>query len=185
MALIFPMPYRLPMEWAPGYSHWNAEPAFNAEDIAMQIAPRWEPSAPGSTLAEVERLVSDTLFGDWVIQIEYCDPTTSHSNSWIRWGTAFFAVRDPSEIVDAIVMCRKAHPDRQIRLHTEKLRPQTRFVYYLDQPAKAEPRLRLVKSGSQPKPDESASRSSVWRVAAVVGGLAAALVLFEEVVLLG
>ncbi len=149
----------------------------------MQLAPRYEPSTPTVTLAEVERLVADTLFGDWVIQIEYCDQTMSHSDSWARWGNAFFAVCDPSQILDAIVGCRKAHPNRQIRLNAEKLRPQSRFVFYLDNldiPAKLEPRLRLVKREPAAQRNKYRNRSGVWRAAAVVGGLAAALVLFEE-----
>jgi ribulose bisphosphate carboxylase small subunit len=100
----------------------------------MQHAQSREPIASIEDLGAVERLVTQSLFGDWIIQIEHSSLAYRRDGVWSRWGKGFFGARDVTGLIDAILTCRSIHPTHAIRMHSEKLRPRSRLVYWVFRP---------------------------------------------------
>ena len=80
-------------------------------------------------LAEVERLISNHLCGDWVVRVEHSARVTDYCDGWQQWGKAFFAPGGAAPVLGAISRCRARHPAHSIRLWAEKLRPQAQLVF--------------------------------------------------------
>ncbi len=147
------------------------------------------------TIPDIARLVEENLTHDWILRVEHCtsDVIKPMCQQWEQWGDSLFAVTDPASVIDNIVACRRSYPDHSIRLNAEKVRPRTRFYYWVytpEQHATSSPRIadntvnaalpagnwlsRLVNGAI-------AARSWLWRVATVIAMLFASLLMIEEV----
>ena len=82
-------------------------------------------------LAEVSQLVSKYLRGDCVVRIEHTPRVVDRHVRWQQWGQTFYAIRDAGPVIDAIVACRARYPTRTIRVCAERLRPQSRLVFWV------------------------------------------------------
>lgn len=84
-----------------------------------------------AALNKVQQLVSQHLCGDWVIRIEYSEEATVASSRWAQWGKAMFALHNAEPVINAILSCQANYPAQAIRLSAEKMRPQTRMIYWV------------------------------------------------------
>lgn len=84
----------------------------------------------------VEKLVQQSLKGDWIVRIQYGEGSSSDSGDtcWHQWKSPFFALKDAHELNQEILACRQCFPIHPIRLHAEKVRPESRFIYWLYTP---------------------------------------------------
>lgn len=83
--------------------------------------------------AYIKKIIENSLLCDWVIRIEY-ECGESEKNCWQLWDKAFFAIRSAEVVLTALMDCYKKHPDRIIRIHAEKFRPQTYILYTVYNP---------------------------------------------------
>ena len=86
----------------------------------------------GPDTVRLRKLIEDSLLSDWVIRIEYGNG--SYDSDWLQWGDTIFAIRSAEPVLDAIVDCYNRNSNCPIRLHAEKVRPQTRMLYTVSKP---------------------------------------------------
>lgn len=150
----------------------------------MQLAQSLKPMLPLENLAAVKHLVSESLFGDWVIQIEHSSLSDKVNEQWSRWGEGFFGSRDLAGLVDALLACRASNPSHAIRLNAQKLRPHSRLVYWVFQPEDNAGATVAVDAVPSIAVDGNFGRNKsrrLWRYGAVAGLLAAIALTFQEV----
>lgn len=135
-------------------------------------------------LAVIQRLIHESLWGDWVIRIEHRAPDRPSGYTWQAWGEAFFAVEDPEPILDAVIACHSAHGNHEIRLCADKLQPASQLIYRISTAGQDFP---LV---DQSQPDvvlqqnvSTAARTNStgyrrWGSVALTGGLLVSALLF-------
>ena len=97
----------------------------------MQLAHQLSTATVLPALEGVRELVTESLWGDWIIRIEHTDGKPRAGDGWAQWGEAFFAVNDPESVIDAIISCCIEYPDEAVRLCAWKLRPETRLVFWI------------------------------------------------------
>ena len=98
----------------------------------------------------VENLVQQSLRGDWIVRIQYGEVTDQDVLRWYQWKSPFFALQDAHDLNQEILACRQCFPAHAVRLHAEKVRPETQFIYWLYTPPTQQI---LVKQPSeQPRP---------------------------------
>ncbi len=147
------------------------------------------------SVADVKKLVEDSLTHDWILRIEHFAPCADQAahEQWMQWGDSLFAVRDASSVIDSIVACRTSHPKHTIRLNAEKVRPRCQLYYWVYTPEQHVRNAHLVAHDSFSTPvrinnwlsrlEDSglATRARLWRVATVIVMLLASLLMIEEV----
>ena len=79
-------------------------------------------------MAKLRKIIDNGLLFDWIIRIEYSGGISNREN-WLQWKQAHFAIRSAESVLVELKRCYEKHPDCLIRIHAEKLRPQTRMVY--------------------------------------------------------
>lgn len=147
------------------------------------------------SVAEVKKLVEDSLTHDWILRIEHIGPGAGKAKhaQWQQWGDSLFAVTDASSVVDGIVACRSSNPQHAIRLNAEKLKPRTQMyfpVYRPEQQGSEAPIINQAGAVSSRINEYVSSlangaktvRSMAWKIATVVGMLLVSLLMLEEVV---
>lgn len=84
----------------------------------------------------VEKLVQQSLQGDWVVRIQYGEGSSSDAEDirWHQWKSPFFALKDAHALNQEILACRQCFPVHPVRLYAERFRPETRFIYWLYTP---------------------------------------------------
>jgi ribulose bisphosphate carboxylase small subunit len=95
----------------------------------MQPARHHAPLLTMPSVEEIERVIRENLSHSWQIRIEHTNNINPDSTLWEQWGETFYAVKEPSPIIDQLTTCRLMHPDNSIRLNAEKYHPQVRFIY--------------------------------------------------------
>jgi len=148
------------------------------------------------SVAEVKKLVEDSLTHDWILRIEHFGPHAGKAvhEQWMQWGDSLFAVKDASSVIDSIVACRTSHPEHAIRLNAEKVRPRSQLYYWVytpEQNVKTAPPLIAHDSVNTPARISNwisrlgdsavAARTRLWRIVTVIGMLFASLLMIEEV----
>ncbi|MFP3874146.1 MAG: ribulose bisphosphate carboxylase small subunit [Thiohalophilus sp.] len=88
---------------------------------------------------KVENLVQQSLRGDWIVRIQYGVATSGNTLSWRQWQSPFFALQNARSLNEAILACRLQYPLQPVRLYAEKVRPESRFVYWIHTPAHQTP----------------------------------------------
>jgi ribulose-bisphosphate carboxylase small chain len=97
----------------------------------MQAAQRLTHLPHAGRLDEVRQMISKYLCGDCVVRIEHTPRVVDRHVRWQPWGQTFFALKDATPVIDEIVACRASFPTHTIRLCAERLRPQSRLVFWV------------------------------------------------------
>ena len=147
------------------------------------------------SVAEVKKLVENSLMHDWILRIEHVGPIPGKTvcAQWQQWGDSMFAVTDASSVVDGIVACRASYPGHSIRLNAEKVNPRTQMYYPVFRPEQPGNEARLLPHAgvlssrvnewfSSLGDRARSARGAAWKVITVVGMLLASLLMLEEVV---
>ena len=146
-------------------------------------------------IPEIASLVEENLTHDWILRVEHCasDVIKPMRGQWEQWGDSLFAVTDPASVIDNIVACRASHPDHSIRLNAEKVRPRTRFYYWVYTPEQhviSSPQVvhdsvntpfRVKNWLSRLGDGAIAARTRLWRFVTVIAMLLFSLLMIEEV----
>lgn len=158
----------------------------------MQQLSRLPSLIQSDRLDEVEQLIGQNLCGDWILRIEHAACDTDPYLLWQPWGDPFFAVNSSVPVIAAIRSCRAKLPKHSIRLCAEKLRPQTRLIYWVHTPeddvsdavgrtqSQFSDSIATNNSNTVPLPARSKGRAA-WRYAAAIGLAMSSMLLIEEV----
>lgn len=80
-------------------------------------------------ITDVAQIIDDNLRDNWVIRVEYSDEVEYLNRSWQQWGKPFFNIKSPDEVIDSIFTCHINNQLCSIRLHAEKINPESRLYY--------------------------------------------------------
>ncbi|KPJ97133.1 MAG: hypothetical protein AMJ55_00200 [Gammaproteobacteria bacterium SG8_15] len=140
---------------------------------------------------ELEKLINQSLHGDWIIRVEHVGQDETQQSRWQQWEKALFAVKNSAPVMEAIYACRASNPSHSIRMHAEKVRPQTRFIYSVyDAPVNNPEEVQTVRQvsantgarrnwGHALVARMSNNGNGVWRYVAVIGAVAGSIMLLE------
>ncbi|WP_455200392.1 ribulose bisphosphate carboxylase small subunit [Kaarinaea lacus] len=157
----------------------------------MWLAEKLDPVAPLNNRKDIENFIDQSLMGDWIIRIEYSGRNAQGQSDWLQWDSTFFAITSSDDVMEAIDSCYAYFPDREIRIHAEKVRPQTRMVYSVYQPVesglnvKAPVAVAVASEAAnqewhQPVDESVSARGNkAWRFLAAAGTLAGTLIVWE------
>jgi len=165
------------------------------EDTTMTSNPTQASLLNLPSVAEVKKLVEDSLTHDWILRVEHIGPGAGDAKraQWQQWGDSLFAVTDASSVVDGIVSCRYSNPQHAIRLNAEKVKPRTQIYFPVYRPEQQGSEARIINRAAAVSSliNEYVSslangvktvRAMAWKIATVVGMLLASLLMLEEVV---
>lgn len=71
---------------------------------------------PDLTDQEITLQLAYALGNGWAISVEFTDDPRPRNNYWDMWGLPMFDYRDPAGALHEINECRRAYPDRYIRV---------------------------------------------------------------------
>jgi ribulose bisphosphate carboxylase small subunit len=147
------------------------------------------------SVAEVKKLVENSLTHDWILRIEHIGPCAGKAKrtQWQQWGDSLFAVTDAASVIDGIVSCRSSNPQHAIRLNAEKLKPRTQMYFPVYRPEQQGSEAPIINHAgavssringyvSSLTNGAKAVRGMTWKMATVVGMLLASLIMLEEVI---
>jgi ribulose bisphosphate carboxylase small subunit len=148
----------------------------------MQLTERLSPATDSSRLDEVRHLISESLWGDSVIRIEYASPDPASPTAWEQWGAGLFAFHDAQPVINEIKRCHSRYPTQPIRLSAETLQPRTRLLYYVyqgqpQQPLAEQPMPVRSRPGAQAVHARRSPRA--WGYAALAGALLGSVLVVE------
>jgi len=107
--------------------------------------------------AKLRKIIDNGLLFDWIIRIEYSGGLSDRDN-WLQWNEAQFAIRSAEPVLAALKQCYLKHPDRMIRIHAEKIRPETRMLFTVYNPRYATADvIRATVSAESDKPETGCS----------------------------
>ena len=165
------------------------------EDTNMTSNPTQASFLNLPSVAEVKKLVENSLTHDWILRIEHIGPGAGKAKpaQWQQWRDSLFAVTDAASVIDGIVSCRSSNPQHAIRLNAEKLKPRTQMYFPVYRPEQQGSETRIINhAGAETsRINEYVSslvngvktvRGLAWKVATVVGMLLASLLVLEEVI---
>jgi ribulose bisphosphate carboxylase small subunit len=84
--------------------------------------------------SKVETLVENSLLGDWIIWVEYGQQRSDGDVAWQQWNKPLYALKDAKSLNEEILNCRMCFPFHHVRLYAEKLKPQTKMIYWVYTP---------------------------------------------------
>ena len=140
---------------------------------------------------ELEKLIQQSLRGDWVIRVEHMGQDQPPHSHWQQWEKPLFAVKSSEPVMEAIYACRASNPLHSIRMYAEKVQPQTRFIYSVyDAPVnKPEEALTVPQISANTGASQNwgsalvarmrSSGNAMWRYVAVVSAVAGSIMLLE------
>lgn len=100
---------------------------------------------PDFTTEEISAQVQYALDNDWPCSVEFTDDPHPRNTYWEMWGLPMFDLTDAAGVVAEIDACRKAYPERYVRLNAYDARygrQTTAMSFIVARPAK-EPGFRL------------------------------------------
>ena len=100
---------------------------------------------PDLTDEEITAQVQYALDQGWPLSLEYTDDPHPRNTYWDMWGLPMFDARDAAGVMQEIYECRKAYPNRYIRVNAydaSKGRQTTALSFIISRPA-TEPGFRL------------------------------------------
>jgi ribulose-bisphosphate carboxylase small chain len=113
----------------------------------MRITQGTFSSLPDLTDAQIERQVAYALAQGWAVSVESTDDPHPRNVYWEMHGPPMFDVRDPRAVMREVEACRKAHPDRYVKVNAFDASPgweTVRLSFIVQRPAE-EARYRVVR----------------------------------------
>jgi ribulose-bisphosphate carboxylase small chain len=71
---------------------------------------------PNLTDEEIALQLRYALGNGWAVSVEHTTHPRSRDSYWDMWGLPMFDLRDPAAVLHEINECRKAYPDRYIKV---------------------------------------------------------------------
>jgi ribulose-bisphosphate carboxylase small chain len=100
---------------------------------------------PDLTDEEISLQIQYALDNDWPLSVEFTDDPHPRNNYWDMWGLPMFDLHDAAGVLYEVNECRKAYPDRYIRVTAYDARfgrQTTALAFIVNRPAD-EPGFRL------------------------------------------
>jgi ribulose-bisphosphate carboxylase small chain len=72
---------------------------------------------PDLSDAQISRQIAYAIDRGWAVSIEHTDDPHPRNVYWEMWGPPQFDVRDPADVLRALALCRRAHPDRYVKVN--------------------------------------------------------------------
>ncbi len=72
---------------------------------------------PDLTDDEIRLQLEHCLEHGWAVSVEYTDDPHPRNTYWEMWGLPMFDLADPAGILDEIRECRRAYPERYVRVN--------------------------------------------------------------------
>ena len=88
-------------------------------------------------LDEVERLIKNTLLGQWILRVEHTKDVNPVSIQWQQWENALYCVKEANPVIRSIQACRAKFPTHSVRLYAEMPSLRTRFIYPVYRPGES------------------------------------------------
>ena len=100
---------------------------------------------PDLTDAQITKQIEYALKNDWAVSVEYTDDPHPRNTYWDMWGLPMFEMKDAAAVMMEVQACRKAHPDRYVRLNAYDARhtKQTVALSFIVHRPQPEPGFRL------------------------------------------
>lgn len=95
----------------------------------MLMRSRHYPHLSYQVINDIAQVIDNHLRGDWVIRIEYTEEVEYLNPNWKQWGKAFFKITAPDDVMDNILACHINNKLCSIRLHAEKIKPESCLYY--------------------------------------------------------
>ncbi len=102
---------------------------------------------PDLTDAEITAQIQYALDHDWPCSVEFTDDPHPRNTYWDMWGLPMFDLSDAAGVLEEVNACRKAYPDRYIRLNAydASYGRQTVALSFIVQRPAEEPGFRLER----------------------------------------
>jgi len=102
---------------------------------------------PDFTDEDIFKQVEFALKNNWAVSIEFTGDPHPRNVYWDMWGPPMFDLVDPAGIMNEINECRKAHPDRYIKVNAfdSSLGWETMRLSFIINRPKTEPQLELIR----------------------------------------
>jgi ribulose-bisphosphate carboxylase small chain len=102
---------------------------------------------PDLTDAEITAQIQYALDNDWPCSVEFTDDPHPRNTYWEMWGLPMFDLADAAGVLEEVNACRKAYPDRYIRLNAydASYGRQTVALSFIVQRPAEEPGFRLER----------------------------------------
>lgn len=102
---------------------------------------------PDLTDAEITAQIQYALDNEWPCSLEFTDDPHPRNTYWEMWGLPMFDLDDAAGVLEEVNACRKAYPDRYIRLNAydASYGRQTVALSFIVQRPPEEPGFRLER----------------------------------------
>jgi ribulose-bisphosphate carboxylase small chain len=103
---------------------------------------------PDLTDEQIRKQIEYALTQGWALGVEHTDDPHPRNTYWEMWGTPMFDLHDAVGVLQEVIACRLAYPERYIRLNAfdSHLGFETvRLSFIVQRPAE-EARYRLVRT---------------------------------------
>jgi ribulose-bisphosphate carboxylase small chain len=103
---------------------------------------------PDLTDEQIRAQIEYALSQGWAMSVEFTDDPHPRNTYWEMWGLPMFDVRDAAGVMYELNACRKAYPDKYIRLNAFDATPgfeTVRLSFIVNRPQQ-EPELRLTRT---------------------------------------
>ncbi|MGH3803063.1 MAG: ribulose bisphosphate carboxylase small subunit [Pseudonocardiaceae bacterium] len=100
---------------------------------------------PDFTDDEITKQIQYCLDNDWPLSVEFTDDPHPRNIYWEMWGLPMFDLKDAAGVLLEVNECRKAHPEKYIKLNAYDARlgrQTTALSFIVNRPAE-EPGFRL------------------------------------------
>ncbi|MEQ7124492.1 ribulose bisphosphate carboxylase small subunit [Actinopolymorpha sp. B11F2] len=102
---------------------------------------------PDLTDEEISKQIQYALDHDWALSVEFTDDPHPRNNYWDMWGLPMFDLNDAAGVLYEVNACRKAYPQRYIRVNAYDSRPhrQTTALSFIVNRPSHEPGFRVER----------------------------------------
>jgi ribulose-bisphosphate carboxylase small chain len=103
---------------------------------------------PDLTDEQISKQIEYALGKGWALGVEHTDDPHPRNTYWEMWGTPLFDLHDAAGVMQEVHLCRRAYPERYIRLNafdSERGFETVRLSFIVQRPA-VEARYRLVRT---------------------------------------
>ncbi|GAA4378726.1 ribulose bisphosphate carboxylase small subunit [Actinomadura verrucosospora] len=114
----------------------------------MRITQGTFSSLPDLTDDDIAKQIAYALDQGWPCSVEFTDDPHPRNSYWEMWGLPMFDLTDPAGVLYEVNECRKAYPDRYVRLNAYDARygRQTTALSFIVQRPAEEPGFRLDRT---------------------------------------
>ena len=103
---------------------------------------------PDLTDEQISKQIEYALGKGWALGVEHTDDPHPRNTYWEMWGTPLFDLHDAVGVMQEVHLCRRAYPERYIRLNafdSERGFETVRLSFIVQRPA-VEASYRLVRT---------------------------------------